>query len=314
MSIEHEALEAYKSKISDKNDCAFIPYHPSHKLDLLYLAGGVLGVGGIFPYLGKKIYNKKHEELIQLKDIIQIPDQIFTGNLVTTGHIDIFENQHLKEYDFHFFKHSVNISEIHNDKIKINQVNISCTLNGDKPENMRPCVTDFYPRTSFVDANYKGSFKLFFTGGLGISSEYDFEENGAKLNAEARAKLESEADFVYNYNPKIAAISGFMNGSIINYTFRKADNSYSPYPTGALEIFGVFMRPRSVHDITLQTSVTINNWPIPIVGITRLLLSESDPNKLIESENNKWSLLDYIKDKFPTIYHNQKSIKHIENN
>lgn len=307
MKIETKAIEEYKNEIGDKNEHAFIPYIPGKKNDWVYLAGGILTVGGIFPYIGKKIYNKVKEDLVPLKDIIQIPDRIFTGNLVLAEHIDGFEGQHLKDFDFHFFKHSVNISEIHSDKITINQVNISCNFNPDNPVDSRPCVTDFFPRTTFVDENYKGSFKLYFNGGSGINSEFEYSDQSINISANAKAKLESESDFVYNYNPKIASISGFMNGSSINYTFRKAEKADSPYPTGALEIFGVFMRPRNVEEVFLETSVTINNWPIPIKGVTKLILTKSEPDTLVKGSQNHWSLISYLKDKFPFLFPKQNA-------
>ncbi|SHG67529.1 hypothetical protein SAMN05443144_1445 [Fodinibius roseus] len=215
---------------------------------------------------------------ILLGEIVSIPDKIFTGNLVKTGIIDDYEKQYVNEYDFHYFRHSVNISEKHNNKFKIDTVNINCKLNHFLSEEEKPLVTHHYPMTSFSDTNYNGKIKLYISGGLGFKSEGKVSAG----NIKGEGSIKSNADFEYEYNPKVANISSYANGSELDFTFNRIDSGEEkPYPTGALEIFGIIMRPREIKDVTLKTSVTINNHPIPYEGITKLLLSESNPEEIL---------------------------------
>lgn len=261
--------------IHERNERALIPY------DTIFDKYDYFLLNVWYVYLLKKVFDSYiYKHTLPLKEIIRIPDKMYTGNLVSTGKIDEYEKQYVEHYDFHFFKYSIGISEIMNDKIKVETVNISCKLNHLHPIDERPLVRDVFPRTSFVDKNYKGTIKLYLTGGGGIKADYKYEGEKGDFDADAEFRTNGSADFILEYTPKVAAISGYGNGSEVNFTFNRAQNQKDmPYPTGALEIFVVFMRPRSVSEIYVKTSLTINNHPIPIEEISRLVYVESDPSK-----------------------------------
>lgn len=221
-----------------------------------------------------RIPKRFFQDNILLGEIVSIPNKIFTGNLVKTGIVDDYEKQYIEDYDFHYFRHSVNISEKYNDKLKIDTVNINCKLNHFLSEEDRPLVTHHFPTTRFSERNdSKSEVKLYISGGLG------FEGDIGKMKGQGSAK--SNADFEYKYNPKAASISSYANGSELDFTFNKT-NANDTYPTGALEIFGIIMRPRKLKNIALKTSVTINNHPIPFDGLTKLLISESEPDEILK--------------------------------
>lgn len=280
MNSFEEKIEKQSESINSKNERAYIPHKPyryAPEDDIEMIVPIPMYYLIYNDWIKFRIPKRFFQKNILLSEIVSIPDKIFTGNLVKTGIIDEYEKQYVEDYDFHYFRHSVNISEKHNDKFKIDTVNINCKLNHFLSEKDRPLVTHHYPVTSFSDTNYKGKIKLYISGGLGFKSESQTKAG----NVDGEGSVKSNADFEYEYNPKVANISSYANGSELDFTFNRIDfGEERPYPTGALEIFGIIMRPREIKNVALKTSVTVNNHPIPYEGITKLLLSESNPEEL----------------------------------
>jgi hypothetical protein len=190
----------------------------------------IVKIGLFFPsemeVLPKSAYKSKGGE-------IAIPGHHLTRNMLK----DDFLEQWRRDYDFHYADLQIDINP--NQNFDPYYVRVEGEMNPTMATEKRPNATDIFPKTKFVDGNYKIEGNFVASASAGFHEEQVF-------NSKFGAGIEGEAKITFNYDPMIAEVNSGTAGSTFHWTFQKAEGKE---PIGGLGIKMIIQRPREVKDM-----------------------------------------------------------------
>jgi hypothetical protein len=177
---------------------------------------------------------------------IGIPDSHTTANmLMTQMKKEEIIKQWMKEYDFHYADLQIVINP--NQHFHPYYVKIEGEMNPGEPVETRPSAKDIFPRTEFVDANYKIEGNFVASASAGFHPEQVFNSNFG-------ARIEGEAKITFNYHPMIAKVNSGTADSTFYWAFEKAEGKE---PIGGLDIKLIIQRLRKVKDMHIVWKVSV---------------------------------------------------------
>jgi hypothetical protein len=163
-------------------------------------------------FIPKSVYPSKGGE-------IGIPDYHLTRNLLmnqksaSEPEIEPEIDEWRRDYDFHLADLEIDINP--NQNFDPYYVRVEGEMNPTLPMEKRPMVKDVFPKTEFVDGNYKIEGNFVASASAGFHQEQVFNSNFG-------AGIKGEVKIPFKYVPKVAAVNSGTAGSTFHWTFQKA--------------------------------------------------------------------------------------------